>query len=207
LLVDEEGKERLYVASCTGGSQNELPFALKDMEVSAIGNAVSKMRFQELVYMGKLSHRNVRQFLAGRERVSGGNGRAEEGAEATEFTREYSCGDFVVSIGKYEGKRLAIYDEQAEDLEPGKGGGLPKRQAHYVTLQFLDGKTADGTPVSIGDKDHVRVTGYLRDAAYSEAVSTFLRKAKQFDRIKERDDEVRVGRAATYVVAKTMVRF
>jgi len=103
--------------------------------------------------------------------------------------------------------RLAVYDEQAEELEPGKGGGLPKRQAHYVTLQFLDGKTADGIPVSLGDKDHVRVTGYLRDAAYSEAVSTFLRKAKQFDRIRERDQEIRVGRVATYVVAKSMVRF
>ena len=103
--------------------------------------------------------------------------------------------------------RLAVYDEQAEELELAKNGGLPKRQAHYVTLQFLGGKTADGAPVSLGDKDHVRVTGYLRDAAYSEAVSTFLRKAKQFDRIRERDVEIRVGRVATYVVAKSLVRF
>ena len=89
--------------------------------------------------------------------------------------------------------RPAVYDEQAEILEPGKGGELPKRQAHYVTLQCLDGKTADGVPVSISEKDHVHVTGYLRDAAYSESLSSFLHKAKKFELIQERDGEVRGG--------------
>ena len=104
--------------------------------------------------------------------------------------------------------RLAIYDEQAEVLEPPKKkGDLPRRQAHYVTLQFTNGKTEDGAAVSLSAKDHVRVTGYLRDASYSESLSTFLRKAKQFDRIQDRDDDRRVGRVATYVVAKTLIRF
>jgi ABC-type branched-subunit amino acid transport system substrate-binding protein len=103
--------------------------------------------------------------------------------------------------------RLAIYDEFSEVLEPAEDGGLPKRQAHYVTLQFSDGKTADGAPVSISVKDHVRVTGYLRDAPYSESLTTFLRKAKKFKRIEDRDDNVRVGRVATYVVVRTLIRF
>ena len=104
--------------------------------------------------------------------------------------------------------RLAIYDENAEVLEPPKKkGDLPKRQAHYVTVQFVAGKTGDGVAVSLSEKDHVRVTGYLRDASYSESLTTFLRKAKQFERIQDRDDERRVGRVATYVVVKTLIRF
>ncbi len=61
--------------------------------------------------------------------------------------------------------------------------------------------------MSLSAKDKVRATGYLRDAAYSESLVTFLRKAKKFDRIEDRDDEVRVGRVATYVVANTLIRF
>jgi uncharacterized protein (DUF3820 family) len=107
LLVDEGGNERFCGAPCSGGSQNELPFALKGMETSAIGNAVSKMRFQELVYMGKLSHRNVREFLKGGKRGSGADGKSGDKAEAKKRAGEYSCGDFVVPIGKHQGKRLA----------------------------------------------------------------------------------------------------
>jgi hypothetical protein len=97
LLLDEEGNERVCIAPCTGGSQNELPFALKGMETSAIGNAVSKMRFQEKVYMGKLTHANAKTFLKGRE-----NGRSA----CSDHT-----GDFVVPHGKNKGKKLS-------ELEP-----------------------------------------------------------------------------------------
>lgn len=103
--------------------------------------------------------------------------------------------------------RLAVYDERAEILEPAKDGRLPRRQAHYVTLQFEGGKTADGAPVSLADRDRVRVSGYLRDSAYSESLREFLRKARKVDRIADGDDDVRVGRVATYVVAGTLVRF
>ncbi len=103
--------------------------------------------------------------------------------------------------------RLAVYDEHTEVLEPGKDGRLPRRQAHYVTLQFPGGRTADGAPVSLNVKDHIRVTGHLRDAAYSESLAKFLRRAKRFDRIQDGDEEVRVGRVATYVVVETMIRF
>jgi hypothetical protein len=93
LLLDEEGNERVCVAPCTGGSQNELPFALKGMETSAIGNAVSKMRFQEKVYMGKLTHTNAKTFLKGRE-----NGKSASPVHA---------GDFVVPHGKYKDRKLS----------------------------------------------------------------------------------------------------
>jgi hypothetical protein len=103
--------------------------------------------------------------------------------------------------------RLAVYDERAEILEPARCGGLPKRQAHYATLQLVNGKTADGIAVSLGDRDHVRVSGFLRDAAYSESLRAFLRKAQKPGRILDGDDDVRVGRVATYVVARSLVRF
>jgi hypothetical protein len=103
--------------------------------------------------------------------------------------------------------RLAIYDERTEVLEPARDGGLPRRQAHYATLQCIGGKTADGAPVSLSDKDHVRVSGFLRDAAYSESLRDFLRKAHKIDRMANGDDDVRVGRVATYVVVQGLVRF
>jgi uncharacterized protein (DUF3820 family) len=117
LLLDDEGNERLCVAPCTGGSQNELPFALKGMETSAIGNAVSKMCFQEQVYKGKLNHQNAKQVLAGR---NGKTGKPEIGSEGKSDTLSgdgkappeplASYGDFVVPIGKYRGKKLADLD-------------------------------------------------------------------------------------------------
>lgn len=103
--------------------------------------------------------------------------------------------------------RLAVYDERAEILEPAKDGRLPRRQAHYVTLQFEGGRTADGIPVSLTDKDRVRASGYLRDSAYSESLREFLRKAQKVERIADGDDDVRVGRVATYVVVRSLVRF
>jgi hypothetical protein len=103
--------------------------------------------------------------------------------------------------------RLAVYDERSEILEPSRDGGLPRRQAHYVTLQFVAGKTADGHPVSVTDRDRVRVSGYLRDSAYSESLREFLRKAQKIDRIADGDDDVREGRVATYVVVRSLVRF
>ena len=97
ILVDEGGNERRCEATCTGGSQNELPYALKGMETSAIGNAISKMRFQEKVYMGKLTHANARTFLKGRE-----NGKSASLVHA---------GEFIVPHGRNKGRRLS-------ELEP-----------------------------------------------------------------------------------------
>lgn len=69
------------------------------------------------------------------------------------------------------------------------------------------GQPADGHPVSVTDRDRVRVSGYLRDAAYLESLREFLRKVQKIDRIEDGDDDVRVGRVATYVVVYTIVRF
>src|SRR3989304_1777574 len=66
---------------------------------------------------------------------------------------------------------------------------------------------AEGVPVSVTDKDRVRVSGYLRDSAYSESLREFLRKAQKIDRIADGDDDVRVGRVPTYVVVRSLVRF
>jgi len=104
--------------------------------------------------------------------------------------------------------RLAMYDRFSEVLQPAEDGRLPKRKAHYVTVRFPGGKTADGRAVSLSAKDHVRVSGFLRDDSYSESLRQFLLKAKLVERIDhETDDEVRVGRVATYVIAETLIRF
>jgi len=103
--------------------------------------------------------------------------------------------------------RVATYDEHAEILEPPKNGELPKRQAHYSSLMILGGKTADGNPVSLNTKDKVKVTGYIRDVSYSESLRDFLRKARLVKRIEDDDDDVRVGRTATYVVVESLIRF
>ena len=83
--------------------------------------------------------------------------------------------------------------------QPKRKGELPKRWAHYVMLQFADGKSADGVQVSQRAKDHIRPTGFLSGASYSESLTTFPPNAKQLGGIHDRDDERRVGRVATYV--------
>lgn len=97
ILVDKEGNERRCVATCTGGSANELPFALKGMETSAIGNAISRLRFQEKVYKGKLTHANAKSFVKNRKI-------AKLGVLAP-------AGEFIVRHGKYKDKKLS-------ELEP-----------------------------------------------------------------------------------------
>jgi len=71
----------------------------------------------------------------------------------------------------------------------------------------VDGKTKDGAAVSASARDHVRATGFLRDVGYSESLATFLRKARRFDRIQDRDDELSLGRVATHVTVRTLIRF
>jgi hypothetical protein len=81
VLIDEFGVERKCVAPCCGGSQNELPFALKGMQTNCIGNALSKLRFQELVYKGLLNEWNARGDSRGSERRQA-VGPVPEGTEA-----------------------------------------------------------------------------------------------------------------------------
>ena len=40
-----------------------------------------------------------------------------------------------------------------------------------------------------------------------ELIDALLRKAKKIDRVQDGDDRIWVGRVATYVVARTLIRF
>lgn len=123
VLIDESGQERVCVAPCCGGSQNELPFALKGMETSCIGNALSKLRFQELVYKGLLTHENASGRIGDRKGRSDGKERSEgsegqkTGVSAGDPEGEGLAGggserpgDFVIPLGKYRGKKLSEVD-------------------------------------------------------------------------------------------------
>jgi len=83
----------------------------------------------------------------------------------------------------------------------------PKRKASYASRMILGGKTADGNPVSLNTKDKVKVTGYIRDLSYSESLRDFLHKARLVKCIEYGDDDVRVGRTATYMVVESLIRF
>jgi hypothetical protein len=120
ILIDENGNERTCVAPCCGGSQNELPFALKGMQTNCIGNALSKLRFQELVYKGLLNHENAGggirttgERAEGETRPEGGVDRSRTGAKGG---RVLDGGDpesleyFVIPVGKHRGERLVDVD-------------------------------------------------------------------------------------------------
>ena len=139
--------------------------------------------------------------VPGKSLISSVNGEKASLSAILPVVREY--GAAVIGLTMDE----AGISNDPEILEPAKDGRLPRRQAHYVTLQFEGGKTGDGVPVSVTDKDRVRVSGYLRDSAYSESLREFLRKAQKIDRIADGDDDVRVGRVATSLVVRSLVRF
>ena len=126
VLIDESGQERVCVAPCCGGSHNELPFALKGMETSCIGNALSKLRYQELVYKGLLTHENASGRIGqrkdrsdGKERSGGSEvrktvpsaGDPEAGVLAGGGSGS-AGGDFVIPLGKHRGKKLSEVDLQ-----------------------------------------------------------------------------------------------
>jgi hypothetical protein len=59
-LVDEQGGAQTFSIPSTGGSDNRTAaYALKGAITSAIGQAASKIGFQESVYLGKRDHRTV----------------------------------------------------------------------------------------------------------------------------------------------------
>lgn len=130
ILLDKDGQEKSCTAPCSGGSNNkELGYALKGMETSAIGNAISKMRFQEQVYKGKLTHENAAKILksragsgtegavkkktASKTKPSASKPKTSTKPEKVEEKASYadpsleSYGSYVVPLGKYKGKTLA----------------------------------------------------------------------------------------------------
>lgn len=105
-LLDGEGHERVVVCPTTGGSTNEPAYALKGMETSCIGNALSKLRFQEDVYKGRLSHRNAAQVLKGNGRQA--RGVAAKAIEGQEPDASADPGtDIEIGMGKHAGKKLS----------------------------------------------------------------------------------------------------
>ncbi len=117
VLVDEAGNRELVVAPCTGGStNNDLGYALKGAETSAIGNAVSKMLFQLDVYKGILSHRNAAQVLG--KNGAGAQARTPDPAarpaepqpepqEPEPAQANGNPGAYVVTFGRHAGKPLS----------------------------------------------------------------------------------------------------
>lgn len=74
--------------------------------------------------------------------------------------------------------RLAVYDRYEKDLtETGEDGKLPRRKAHYVTVQFTDGM-ADGRKVNLKPKSRIRVGGRLTTRVYVETLREWMRNAR-----------------------------
>jgi hypothetical protein len=74
--------------------------------------------------------------------------------------------------------RLAVYDRYEKDLDQaGDDGKLPRRKAHYVTVQFTDGMV-DGRKVALKPKTRLRVSGRLATRVYVETLREWLNQAK-----------------------------
>lgn len=77
--------------------------------------------------------------------------------------------------------RLAVYDRHEKDLdEQQPEGELPRRKAHYVTVQFTDG-LVDGRKIHLKPKNRVRVSGRLTVRGHVETLREWLRHAKLAD--------------------------
>lgn len=86
--------------------------------------------------------------------------------------------------------RLAIYDEHAPQLAGEGRGGLPRRQARYITVQFTNSQV-DGRPLTLGNSnrsnlqpgilrrdDRIRISGRLKGRVYVETLREWLSRAK-----------------------------
>jgi hypothetical protein len=78
-------------------------------------------------------------------------------------------------------------------------------------VHFPDGKVG-GRPVTLNQKDHVRVIGHLSERRYSESLGYFLMRAGAIGLLAEAPNadeirDIRVSRVATYVVAESMLQF
>ena len=107
--------------------------------------------------------------------------------------------------------RLAIYDPYTEVIEKtGKNNRL-RRQAHYASVHFLDG-IVQSRSVKLAQKDRLRVRGVLSERRYSESLAMFLMRTQKIGLLANAADadelrEIRVPRAATYVVADSLIQF
>ncbi len=136
----------VFEVQATGGNDNSvMQYAMKGAITNAIGNAVSKIGFQESVYLGKRDHRTVKSgkpvqskpALSKAEGPAGTNGakpapapaptteKAEEAAPAPAPRSNGDPGAVVVHIGSFKGqtvgdlpvKNLAFF-AKAESFSP-----------------------------------------------------------------------------------------
>jgi hypothetical protein len=109
--------------------------------------------------------------------------------------------------------RLAVYDEHTQTKEGSRAGknGRPWRKAHYVSIHLPDGQV-DGRKVRLEKKDRLRLHGVLCERHYTESLAMFLLRAGQIGLLANAvnaDDvrQVRTSRAATYIVARSLIQF
>lgn len=75
--------------------------------------------------------------------------------------------------------RLAVYDRYEKDLSVASvDGKLPRRKAHYVTVQFTDGMV-DGRAITLKPRMRMRVSGRLTTRVYVETLREWLNQARQ----------------------------
>jgi len=89
--------------------------------------------------------------------------------------------------------RLAVYDRYEKNLaEASQDGQLPRRKAHYITIQFTDG-AVDGRKVALKPKTRLRVSGRLATRVYIESLREWLNQAKLAEFIKSFENPELVG--------------
>lgn len=115
--------------------------------------------------------------------------------------------------------RLAIYDQHAP-LKPVMNGAedaagnrrwRARREAHYASVMFPEGRTVEGLAVQLAPhkerKCSYHIVGYLHNVDYFERLSRILTRARKADRVREGDEDIRVGRTTTYVVGQMVQEY
>lgn len=108
--------------------------------------------------------------------------------------------------------RLAVYDRYEKNLdEMGQDGKLPRRQAHYVTVQFTNGEV-QGRKIHLSRGNRLRVSGHLVTRVYIETLRDWLHQAKLAEFIQSFEDpdllnNVRARYGQTVVQARGVIVF
>ena len=99
----------------------------------------------------------------------------------------------IWEYGKSLYVRVACYDENTRIMdETGGKGGRPRRQAHFVTVQFTDGMVngrkitmigsgVNGKPGGLRGGMRIRVSGKFIYRVYFESLKDFLTHARKLD--------------------------
>jgi hypothetical protein len=120
----------------------------------------------------------------------------------------------IWEYGKSLYARVACYDENTRIIdETGGKGGRPRRQAHFVTVQFTDGKVNGrkitiigsgdgGTPGGLRGGMRIRISGKFIYRVYFESLKDFLTHARKLDVLSDgfpNADEVPDKTRAVYI--------